>query len=177
MVEMKVDRLGAVIGAITELVKKDVLVGVPSAKAERRDEGEPINNAAIGYIMETGSPVNNIPARPHLIPGIKEVQDKVADALGSGASAALSGSRQRVNAALNKAGLIGQNGVRAKITDGPFAPLSEATLRARARRGRKGAAAELASRAAGNQPDNANAKPLIDTGQYRQSITYVVRDK
>ncbi|MBX4298880.1 hypothetical protein K4H04_24285, partial [Mycobacterium tuberculosis] len=63
--------------------------------------------------------------------------------------------------------------MRAKITEGPFVPLAAATLRARARRGRSGAAKELASRAAGNAPDNSNAKPLIDTGQYRQAITYV----
>jgi hypothetical protein len=70
-----------------------------------------------------------------------------------------------------------QNAVRTKITDGPFAPLADSTLRARARRGRKGAVAELKSRAQGNAPNNANAKPLIDTGQLRKSITYVVRKK
>ncbi|CAJ0701588.1 hypothetical protein LMG19089_02876 [Ralstonia edaphis] len=175
-VKMTVNKLGAVIKSIADLAAKEVLVGVPEARGERRDD-EPINNAAIGYIMETGSPVNNIPARPHLVPGIKDAQAPIADALGGGVSAALSGQAPGVTKALNKAGIIGQNAVRAKITEGPFVPLAEATLRARARRGRSGAAKELASRAAGNAPDNSNAKPLIDTGQYRQAITYVVRDK
>ncbi|WP_407059267.1 hypothetical protein ACKZDW_02460 (plasmid) [Ralstonia syzygii subsp. celebesensis] len=175
-VKMTVDKLSAVIKSISELASKQVLVGVPEAKGERKAD-EPISNAAIGYIMENGSPVNNIPARPHLVPGIQDVQAEVVDRLGKAATAALSGSQSGVNAALNAAGMIGQRGVRAKITDGPFTPLAESTLRARARRGRKGAAKELASRAAGNAPDNTNAKPLIDTGQYRQSITYVVRKK
>ncbi|MGK2829239.1 hypothetical protein ACSI5F_03920 [Ralstonia pseudosolanacearum] len=174
--KMTVDKLSQVLNSISDLATKEVLVGVPQANDERKDEA-PINNAAIGYIMETGSPVNNIPARPHLVPGIQDVQEEVADKLREGAVAALTGSQSGVNKALNAAGMIGQRGVRAKITDGPFTPLAESTLRARARRGRKGAVKELASRAAGNAPNNANAKPLIDTGQYRQAITYVVRDK
>lgn len=175
-VKMTVDKLSAVIKSISELARKEVLVGVPESNDERKDD-EQINNAAIGYIMETGSPVNNIPAREHLVPGIQDVQDEVAALLRNGAVAALNGQQSGVLRALNAAGMIGQRGVRAKITEGMFAPLAESTLRARARRGRKGAARELASRAAGNAPDNSNAKPLIDTGQYRQSITYVVRDK
>lgn len=170
------DKVADIIRAVASLASKDVLVGVSDSAAER-DDDQPISNAAIGYIMETGSPANNIPARPHLVPGIQDVQAEVAERLGKGAKAALSGSTSGADTALNAAGLIGQHGVRAKITDGPFVPLSESTLRARARRGRKGAAKELASRAAGNQPDNTNAKPLIDTGQYRQSITYVIRKK
>lgn len=175
-VKMTVDKLGVVIKAISQLATKEVLVGVPQANAER-DDDQPISNAAIGYLMETGSPANNIQARPHLVPGIQDVQDEVAGRLRKAATAALTGSPSGVNAALNAAGMVGQRGVRAKITEGPFVPLAESTLRARARRGRKGAAKELASRAAGNTPDNANAKPLIDTGQYRQAITYVVRQK
>lgn len=175
-VKMTVDKLAQVLKSISDLASKEVLVGVPESNDERKEE-QPINNAAIGYIMETGSPANNIPARPHLVPGIQDVQAEVAAKLADGASAALSGSQSGVLRALNSAGMIGQRGVRAKITEGMFAPLAESTLRARANRGRKGAARELASRAAGNAPDNTNAKPLIDTGQYRHAITYVVRDK
>jgi len=175
-VKMTKDKLGEVLRAVSALKNTSVLVGVPDKTANRKD-GEPISNAEIGYIMETGSPANNIPARPHLVPGIQSVQDDVTGQLRKASFAALSGSTAGVTAALNAAGMIGQKGVRAKITEGPFVPLSEATLRARARRGRKGAIRELESRAAGNQPDSTNAKPLVDKGQYRQSITYVVRKK
>ncbi len=58
-----------------------------------------------------------------------------------------------------------------------FTPLADSTVEARARRGRKGAKAELARRAAGESPGTDLVKPLIDTGQYRRAITHVVRDK
>lgn len=58
-----------------------------------------------------------------------------------------------------------------------FTPLADSTVEARARRGRKGAKAELARRAAGESPGTELVKPLIDTGQYRRAITHVVRDK
>jgi len=75
------------------------------------------------------------------------------------------------------AGLAAQSSVRALISSGIGPALSEATLRNRARRGRKGAKEELASRAAGQQPSTELAKPLIDTAQYRNSITYVLRKR
>ena len=175
--KMTVDKLADIIRAVSELSSMDVLVGVPASRADRKDDSESINNAAIGYIQETGSPANNIPARPHLVPGIQDVQDEIADRFRKALNAALSGSMSAANVQLNAAGLVAQNSVRAKITNGPFVPLSERTLQDRARRGRKGAAKELASRAAGNKPDNSNAKPLIDTEQYGQAITYVIRKK
>ncbi len=58
-----------------------------------------------------------------------------------------------------------------------FTPLADSTVEARARRGRKGAKAELARRAAGESPGTTLAKPLYDTGKYLASITHVVRDK
>src|SRR5260363_429767 len=51
-----------------------------------------------------------------------------------------------LNKALHRAGLAAQNAVRAKMTEGPFKPLAESTLQARARRGRIGAAIELERR-------------------------------
>lgn len=64
-----------------------------------------------------------------------------------------------------------------RITNTGFTPLADSTVEARARRGRKGAKAELARRAAGELPGTDLVKPLIDTGQYRRAITHVVRDK
>jgi hypothetical protein len=173
---MTVDKLAAVTKGIGALVARDVLVGIPQTKAPR--EGDPMNNATIGYIMENGSPAANIPARPWLVPGVKDVQAEVAAELGGAAKAALSGQPGAIAGNLERAGLTAQNAVRAKINSGDFTPLSDATLRARARRGKrgsKGARAELASRAAGNAPSTASAKPLIDSGQFRNSVGYVVR--
>lgn len=162
-VTMTKDVFDDVLKQIRVLTKQEVLIGVPDENAGRQpEEGEkeePISNAEIGYVMEFGLPEKNIPARPHLVPGVQEATDQLGGVLQAGAEKALSGDKQAVDIALNKAGLIGQNSVRNKVNEGPFQELSEKTLEARRRRGRTG------------------EKPLIDTGQYRNSLTYVVRPK
>ncbi len=173
---VKVDRVGSVLKAIKSLAERDVLVGVPDPKTDRKS-GEPITNAQLAYIHDNGSPVNNIPARPFMRPGIKDAQDKIDLRMKKAAEAALSGSPSGVDNELASAGLVAQNSIKSKINSGDFVPLALSTLRARAARGRKGAKAELESRAAGNPPNPENARPLIDTGQMRNAITYVVRNK
>lgn len=168
------DRVSDVVKAISDLVKQEILVGVPAKTAERSDT--PINNAAIGYINEFGSPAQNIPARPHLIPGIEDDQDKINERMKKAAQAALDGNKQKALANMEAAGVSAVNSVKSKITGGEFIPLAASTLRARARRGRQGAQTELDSRAMGNAPSTANAKPLVDTGTYRNAITYVLRE-
>lgn len=168
--------MAKVLQSIVDLSKKTVLVGVPEAKAQRED-GEPVNNAALAYIHEFGSPANNIPPRPFLIPGIESAKSKIAAQLAEAGKAALNKDNSAVDKRLNAAGLAAQNSAKTKINSGDFAPLSDSTVRARAARGRKGAIAELASRKAGNEANNENARPLIDSGQLRNSITYVIRKK
>lgn len=177
---VRADRSQDILSALLKLTKQDVLVGIPQAVDTREPEdGEKpgIGNAAIGYINEKGSPAQNIPARPHLTPGVQSVQIRTVDKLKLAATAALEGDAAAADRALNAAGMIAADGVKRYMTITGFTPLAESTLKARAARGRKGAAKELASRAAGNAADNANARPLIDQGQYRRAITYVVRNK
>lgn len=154
------DNLSDVVKAIHQLTGTDILVGIPQANVARRDDDDTsITNAEIGYLMETGSPSMNLPARPFLVPGVDQVQKPVAAQLGKAARAALDGSAMDVERGFIAAGLTAQNGVRRQINEGNFAPLSEATLAARRARGRTG------------------TKPLIDTGQLRNSVTYVLRKK
>lgn len=174
-VTLRADKAQSLLDALKTLGNREVLVGIPAEDAARDDV--PFGNAGIGYINEHGSPAQNIPARPHLQPGVKSVQDKTLPLLKQAALFTLDGNISGAERLLNQAGATAADGVRRFITASHFTPLASSTLAARARKGRKGAQAELASRAAGNAPDNANARPLIDTGQYRRSITYVVRDK
>lgn len=173
--EIKVDDMASIIDSINFLVKKSVLVGIPAAEAERTGDDSPMDNATLGYLHETGSPAANIPARPFLIPGVANAQDKYEPQLQKAADAALSGMRRKVDDHLNAAGLIASQAAKTELETGDHAPLSIRTLQARARKGRKGAAEELESRKAGNPPNAENARPLIDTGQLRNSITYVLR--
>lgn len=176
MNHVKIDRLNAVIKSITALTKMDVLVGIPESE-NQRDEAEEPNNAALGYIHEHGSPVNNIPARPFLVPGVADAKGQYRPRLIRAAQLALDGKTKDALKQLEAAGILAEQGVKAKINSGDFVPLSDATVAARARRGRKGAAAELERRASGLPAGTDLAKPLIDTGQLRNSITHVVREK
>lgn len=185
-VTTRVDNSQAILDALRSLTKKDVLVGIPSEDSEREDV--PFGNAGIGYVNEYGSPAQNIPPRPHLIPGVKSVEEQTVPQLKAAAQAALDGNAAGEERALNRAGTLAANGVRRYMTITGFTPLADSTVEARARRGRKGAKAELARRSADGKlnainPDsgqlisNENVRPLIDTGQYRRAITHVVRDK
>lgn len=176
---LKVDRMRELVQQINRLTGKAVYVGVPAEEASREDadpavEQQPMNNATLAYIHDQGSPAANIPARPFLAQGIEENRVAIERRLKKAADEAMRGRRGNVDGALEEVGQTAQAGVRRKINSGGFQPLSDSTLKARARRGRKGAQKELDRRAAGEAPGTADAKPLIDTAQMRNSINYVI---
>lgn len=142
-----------ILQAISELSQVDVLVGVPHG--ENRSEAD-MTNAQIGYLLETGSPAMNLPPRPHLVPGIEEVQDVIGEKLTAAVDAALSGNSKRMYFLLESAGMKATMNVKKFINRGEFAELAPLTIRERKRRGRK------------------SEKPLVDTGQYRNSHTYII---
>lgn len=155
------DHMPALRKSLTALSAQRVLVGIPSEqdlrKPEPGEKASPFNNAAIGYVMENGAPDANIPPRPWLVPGVATVQEAITKRFGAAAKSVLDGRSYNITTTLNAVGLIAQNGVRSKITNGPFTPLAPATLAARRSRGRKG------------------DRPLVDTGQFRAAVTYVIR--
>lgn len=154
---IRADAAQGILDALKTLVNKDVLVGIPESK-DSRDDGE-FGNAGIGYINENGSPQQNIPARPHLKPGVRSVEQEYLTHLKAAAQKALEGNAEGAITSLDRAGTVAANGVKRYITITGFTPLSDVTLAQRRKRGRTG------------------NKPLIDTGEYRRAITHVVRDK
>lgn len=173
-VKVVVDNTQKVLSGLRELARSRVMVGIPSDKAGRK-EGE-ITNAALGYIHENGAPEVNVPARPHLLPGVRAVQDSsTIPGLRLALVYALDGRPEAVGRQLHRVGLRASISVKATINAGVPPPLAVSTLRRRAARGRKGAAKELANRAAGLAASTQLAKPLIDTAQLRNAYTYVVR--
>lgn len=148
---------------VRNLTRTEVLVGIPAENQTRTPQaGETkalIGNAAIGYLMENGSPAQNIPARPFLAPGVEGAGDQIAARLRAAGEAALISDQSAMDRSFNAAGLIAQSSVQRAISEGSFAPLSERTLKARRARGRTG------------------EKPLIDTGQLRRAVTYVIRKR
>lgn len=142
-----------ILESISELSKTDVLVGVPD-DGERPDEE--ITNAQLGYLLENGSPATNLPPRPHLVKGVEEVQDFISKQLTKAVEASLEGNQQKMFFYLNSAGMKATSSVKRIINAGDFAPLSPRTIANRLSRGRT------------------STKPLVDTGQYRNSHTYIV---
>jgi len=169
--------IGHVTKLLGELPNKEVLVGIPSTTAGRTDI--PISNAVLGYIHEFGEPRHNIPPRPFLIPGVVSVQAQTIEGLRRAGEFALNGKETECMRQLHAVGMRASMAVKRKITTGPFVPLRPATVAARLRKTKRGRnilgmlrqkGADLAKWGA------ANLKPLIDTGQMRNAVTYIVRD-
>lgn len=149
------DDVAKLLKNIEAMTGKQVQIGIPAEGNSRR--GDPIGNAAIGYIQENGSPANNIPARPFLVPGVEQATPKAIQQLKKAAAAGLENA-EAVDRGLNAAGLIAQTAVKNRIRNSVgFAPLAPSTIAARQAKGAVG------------------TKPLIRTGQLLNSITYVVK--
>jgi len=155
------DRTAAVKAALKALVQDRVLVGIASEHAFRDpDDEDPtphLNNAEIGYLNEFGAPDANIPARPHLVPGTQSALPKVEKIYREAAPKALDGDVGAIRAAHGKVGFAVTSAVKGLITDGIDPPLADRTIKQRKRRGRDG------------------ETPLLDTGQYRRNIDFVIR--
>jgi len=174
------DMTKAFMKALKDMQAKEVLAGFPESTSERKDEnGEesPITNAAIAYVQNTGMPELNIPQREFMESGTESKREDITDGMREAGLAALDGDRQRVEAELHRVGLAAQNGIQSKINEGPFVPLADSTVEARARRGRHGAQEEMDRRAAGEAPGTDLARPLVDTAQLEHAVTYLVREK
>ncbi len=167
--------------SLAQMTEESVLAGFPADEKPREDEnGEPvpITNAAIAYVQNTGMPELNIPARPFMAEGIEQVEDRIVAGMEATGLAAFDHDQQGVELGLHAVGATARDGIKMKIREGPFEPLKDSTLKARARRGGeigKAAMTELDSRAAGNEPSTDIARPLNDTGQMRNAVNYVIR--
>lgn len=197
---VKKDITKEVMKQIEELGNQRVLVGIPAAKTARNDTSKS-NNAVIGYVMEFGGHIPHpggtkyitnavingkfvgtrfvsndfkgktkktkahyidIPARPFLIPGIKQSLEKVEKVMMQTLKATFKNPDKKdyfIKLGLNKAGMLASGEVKKYMTHGSFEPLAKSTIAARLRRGRT------------------SEKPLIDTSQLRNAVTYVLRKK
>jgi hypothetical protein len=156
-VKITKDNVRSLIANIEQMSNKRVFIGIPGEASAR--PGQPISNAQIGYINEFGSPINNIPAAPHLRPGVEAALPAITAELEKAAVRALK-TPAAYGVGLERAGIRAVASVRKQIVSQEgFSELAKGTLRARARKGFKG------------------TKRLIQTGQYLNAITHVVRAK
>lgn len=167
---MQVDKLASVMKSISVLASYKVLAGIPEAKAPRKNAvatGE-MNNAAIGYIQERGSPLANIPARPFLATGISDAKPDITRYFKQAAEAGLAGDSARVVRALSAAGQSAASAAQMRIKQGIPPALKPKTIAARQRR-------SAGSKYRRKENRQSGAIPLYDTGELLRSITFVVK--
>lgn len=155
------DNSESLVQMAAKLAKLKLFVGVTqenNARAPTKDDPTPPSNSTVGYAMEFGVPERNVPARPHLVVGLKDASDAVVHNMGVAAVAVSVRDLPGALEAMADAGTACVESVRSKIQSGPFEPLAPRTIRARL--------------AKGNQSD----QPLVDTGQYLNSVGFVIRE-
>lgn len=142
--------LKGVVKRLDELKAIKVSIGVISSTNGSHADGT--SNATIAAAQELGVP-GRIPARSHYRATLTEKGAEYSSILAGQMNKILSGA-ERVNVVFSKMGVQISNDVKQKIISGISPALDIKTIQ------RKG-----------------SSVPLIDTGQYLQSITYEVRKK
>lgn len=181
-----VDKTNEIKKLLDGLARKQVFVGIPEGGERVEEPGQAITNAQLLYVhthgvrqkamrdemnpkvesgemtyskayelwLQThGSPLWHSPPRPVLEPAIEHNKEAIAKQLRRVSEVALEGGDPTPE--LHKAGMMGQNFARDWFTNpaNGWPPNSPATVK------RKG-----------------SDKPLIDTGELRKAITYVVKE-
>ena len=106
-----------------------------------------ITLAELAFIMEYGSEVNNLPARPIMKKTLARVDADIVRYQGEALSAVLDG-RMNIDQALKTLAVWFEGELKRSFTKETFAPLQPATIAAKN-----------------------SSRPLIDSGQLRQGIT------
>lgn len=160
IVEATFDAMKKMLDGLDLIRNSGIYVGIPESNASRKnaDEDNTVTNAQLLFIHTNGSPVNHIPARPVIEPAIRKDKDRLTKMLEKAAVLALSGDKAGFEQQMKLTGMRGQNVSRAYFVDpgNGWPPNSPSTA---ARKMAKG---------------STNPRPLIDTGELRKSITYVV---
>ena len=154
------------VGALKFVKENYVLVGIPDAQTDRGRDAE-ITNAELLFIHTNGSPINNIPPRPVIEQAILSEKDKFDEMLKKVYDYARKGDKQSAVMQLRRVGLKAQNVCRGWFVNPnngwpPNAPSTAAAKIRRYKKSHKGKAGTY------------TPKPLIDTGELRKSITYVL---
>jgi hypothetical protein len=126
---------------------KVVKVGVPAGPTEP-ESGVPL--ALVGAVHEFGAPSRGIPERPWLRTSIRENKTQFVRLNRVNLVRVIRGQIS-MDQALEMLGMMAKAAVVQKIRKGPFAPLHPDTVRAKG-----------------------SSKPLIDTGNFIQSVNYEV---
>ena len=151
-----VDKVGKLIKGINYTKDNYLLIGIPQKKTTR--ENEAITNAELLFIHTNGSPINNVPARPVIEPALEDDMERLTSMLKDFANEAIEGNFEESQKQLERTGMRAQNVCRNWFTNADN-NWPENAPSVRERKIKKG---------------STEPRPLIDTGELRKSIIYVV---
>lgn len=147
--------------ALSGKSKKVVHVGFPEGGPEKENG---ISVAGVAAVHEFGG--GNVPERSFMRTGLKKGAAQQVQLNKRTLSAVVRGT-YTMDQALDALGELGAGQVKREISGGEFAPLDAKTIAARKRKLSKGYARKVSKKGGLD-------KPLIDTGQMRQSVTYEI---
>lgn len=136
---------------IKQFKNSAIKIGLPEKVGGQTHKDSDMTIAQIGAIHEYGVPEKNIPKRSFLREPMLNAQKDINKLIKIKFSA-VAENRLSVGRALDQMGLYGQKISQKSFTNNDWASLKPATIKAK-----------------GNK-----SNPLIDSGQLRQSITYIV---
>lgn len=135
--------------ALNTLNNKSILIGV-TQKSDKRSDG--MNNATLAMIHEFGSPKHNIAQRSFLRVPLTQNQEEITTLAKEQVYKALNNGINAITP-LEEIGVFSSNLCKMAITDGLTPALKPATIKRKK-----------------------SSKPLIDTGNLLNSITWEIRD-
>lgn len=134
---------------LEKLKQNEVFIGYQAGHAKHTDEdGNTADMAEIAMFNELGTSTS--PPRPFLRMTVDENKDKINQFVETQTKRIAQGAS--AEQCMKQMGAFGVSLVQEKIGNGTFAPNAESTIKAKG-----------------------SNKPLIDTGQLRQSVHYVIK--
>lgn len=134
---------------LEKLKQNEVFIGYQAGHAKHTDEdGNTADMAEIAMFNELGT--ENSPPRPFLRMTVDENKEKINQFVETQTKRIAQGAS--AEQCMKQMGAFGVSLVQEKIGSGTFEPLKESTIKAKG-----------------------SDKPLIDTGQMRQSVHYVIK--
>lgn len=160
---------------LSDIKGQEVYIGIPEEKTGRKRD--PANNAQLMYIHTHGSELKGIPARAVIEPAIIADKEAISEELAASARAMMDSDKTDARRHLKLAGMTGQNASRAWFTDprNGWEPNTRETSERKIRTIKGAAKKEAMEQLESGEAPESISRPLIDTGQLRKSIVYVVK--
>lgn len=180
---------------LKQMDKISVYVGIPADAPERklpRKKGDSeektdtqTTNAQLLAIHTNGSPLTGLPARPVLQPAIEDPDNKkrINALMFDAALKGFKGDKAGFKSRMEKVGILAQNVARQWFVNpkNNWAPNKPSTIRRKLSRSKSRSAQEALEefyrRLETGESMEGLDRPLIDTGQLRKSITYVLKEE